>query len=53
MKEYTLVQVRQPKNFNYKLEVHMAKLKQMNVKKINKADLIVKLAEIGLQSEKL
>lgn len=52
MEEYTLIQLRLPKDFNYKLEMHLAKLRQMNVK-TNKADLITKLAQIGLKSEKL
>jgi hypothetical protein len=52
MEECTLVQVRLPKDFNYKLEIQMVKLKQSGVK-TNKADLIVKLAQVGLQSEKI
>lgn len=49
MEEFTLIQVRLPKELNYKLMLHMAKMNLL-VKR-NKADEIIRLMEIGLLNE--
>jgi hypothetical protein len=53
MEEFTLIQLRLPNEFNYKLEVYLAKLKRDgHVKKDKtKAQVLLALAERGLQNE--
>jgi len=41
-----------PKEFNYKLNVHLAKLRLKGVKR-TKHDLIIQLAQVGFQHEKI
>lgn len=53
MGETTLIQIRLPKDFNLKLNIWLAEVNSIRKDKINKADLLVELAQIGLQSEKL
>ena len=50
MEEYTLIQIRLPKEFDYKLNLLMARLKQLNVK-ATKADTIVHLAGMQINKE--
>jgi len=46
----TAVRVNVPNELNFKLDIHLAQLKRIGVKK-TKADLIVTLAAIGLHRE--
>ena len=50
MEEYTLIQIKLNKDFDYKLNLFMARLKQLNVKK-TKAQLIAELAQRQLLKE--
>ena len=50
MEEYTLIQIRLPKDFNHKLNLYMLRLKELNVK-TSKAQVLACLAEIGLNHE--
>jgi len=52
MEEYTKILINIPKDFDYKLNLHLTEMKRINVK-TTKADLIIKLAQIGLLKEKL
>ena len=53
MEEYTLIQLKLPKEFNYKLDVYIAKLKRDGAMKEdkNKAQVLISLAQIGLLNE--
>lgn len=50
MEEYTLIQIRLPKDFDYKLNLLMTRLKQLNIK-TTKADTIVNLAGMQINKE--
>ena len=49
-KPTTAVRVNVPNDFNFKLDVYIAQLKQLGIRK-SKANLIITLAEIGFQRE--
>ena len=50
MEEFTLIQLRLPKDFNYRLDVLIRKLKRDNLikKEKTKAQFLLECAEIGL-----
>jgi hypothetical protein len=50
MEETTKLLLSIPKDVDYKLNLHLAEYKRMNIK-ITKADLIIKLMDIGLLQE--
>jgi len=54
MEDYTLIQLRIPKDFNYKLEVYIAELKRDGLIKEDKtkAQILINLAMLGLKIEK-
>ena len=52
MEEFTKVLVHIPKDFDYKLNLRLAELKRMKIKR-TKAEEIIKLAQIGLLKDKL
>ena len=52
MGEYTLIQLRLPKEFNYELDRWLMETNNIRKEKINKADLIVELAKKQLLKEK-
>jgi len=49
-KQSKIIKVELPNELNFKLDIHLAQLKRIGVKK-TKADLIVTLAAIGLHRE--
>lgn len=51
MEEYTKIRCRIPKDFDYKLNQYINKLKKRNIKPLTKADLIIKFAQIGYLQE--
>ena len=53
MEKFTTIQLKLPKSFNYRLDVHIAKLKRDGALKQNKskAQILISLAEIGLAQE--
>jgi hypothetical protein len=53
MEEHTLIQLKMPKDFNYKLDVYIAKLRRDGSikKEKTKADILLALASAGLQHE--
>jgi len=50
MEEYTIVQVKVPKDLDYKLNLWLAELKKLNIKS-SKANEIIRLATIGYNTE--
>ena len=52
MEEFTKILVRIPKDFDYKLNLRLVEQRRNGVKR-NKADEIIKLAQIGLLKESL
>lgn len=49
MEDFTLIQIRLPKEFDYKLNLYLAELKRTNkIKDKSKAQLILSLAEESL-----
>jgi len=52
MEEYTKILLRLPKDFDYKLNLRLAELKRMNIKR-TKAEEIIKLAQIGILHDKI
>jgi len=53
MEEYKLIQLRLPKEFNYKLDKWLLEVNNIRKDRINKADLIVELAMKQLLKEEL
>ena len=54
MEEYTLIQLKLSKEFDYELNLHLANLRRLNLiqpDENSKAKLIIKLARIGLLKE--
>jgi len=52
MEEFTKILVRIPKDFDYKLNLRLVEQRRNGIKR-NKADEIIKLAQIGLLKESL
>ena len=52
MADYTNIRCKVPKDFDYKLNLRLAELKRMNIKR-TKAEEIIKLAQIGLLKDKI
>jgi hypothetical protein len=52
MEEFTTIRLSIPKDFDYKLNLRLAELRRMNIKR-TKADEIIKLAQIGLLKENI
>jgi len=52
MEEYTTIRLMIPKEFDYKLNLRLAELKRMGVKK-TKAEELIRLAQIGLLKENI
>ena len=52
MEEYTLIQLRLPKEFNYELDKWLLELNNVRKDRLNKSDLIVQLARKQLLKEK-
>jgi len=52
MEEFTKVLVHIPKDFDYKLNLRLAELKRLKIKR-TKAEEIIKLAQIGLLKDKI
>jgi len=52
MADYTNIRCKVPKDFDYKLNLRLAELKRMNIKR-TKADEIIILAQIGLLNNKI
>lgn len=54
MDEFTLIQLKLPKDFNYRLDVYIAELKRDGLLKEEKtkAQILINLAQLGLQIEK-
>ena len=52
MADYTNIRCRVPKDFDYKLNLRLAELKHINIKR-TKAEEIIRLAQIGLNNDKI
>jgi len=52
MEEYTLIQLRLPKEFNYELDKWLLEVNNIRKNKIKKSDFIVELARKQLLREK-
>ena len=52
MEESTNIRLKIPKEFDYKLNLRLAELKRMKIKR-TKAEEIIKLAQIGLLKDKI
>ena len=52
MEESTNIRLKIPKDFDYKLNLRLAELKRLKIKR-TKAEEIIKLAQIGLLKDKL
>ena len=52
MESFTLIQIKLSEDFDYKLNLRIAELKRLGVKK-TKAQLVAELAQIGLLNSKI
>jgi hypothetical protein len=49
MEDFTVIQLKLPNDFNYKLDVHIAKLKRDgSIKDKTKAQVLIECAQLGL-----
>ncbi len=52
MEDFTIIQLKLPNEFNYKLDIHIAKLKRDGlIKDKTKAQVLIECAEIGLNQK--